>query len=54
MIGSHDKKITNSYKKINFKTCNCRNKSNCPLDNKCLTEELVHKAEFETSDGINE
>ena len=40
IIGSHNKKI-NSYNKINGKTCNCRNKSNCPLDNKCLTEKIV-------------
>ena len=43
IIGIHNKKITNSYNKINGKTCNCRNKSNSPLDNKCLTEKTVHK-----------
>ena len=36
------------------KTCNCRDKSNCPLDNKCLTNKTVYKAEVETNDGINE
>ena len=24
--------------------CNCRNRSNCPLDNKCLTPSIVFKA----------
>ena len=54
IISSHNKKITNSYNKINGKTCNCRNKNNCPLDNKCLTDKTVYKAEVETNDGINE
>ena len=35
IISSHNKEITNFYNKINGKTCNCRNKSNCPLDKKC-------------------
>ena len=54
IIRSHSKKITNSYTKINCKTYNCRNKSNCPLDNKCLTDKIAYKAEVETNDGINE
>ena len=35
IISNHNKGITNFYNKINGKTCNCRNKGNCPLDNKC-------------------
>ena len=35
MISSHDKEITNFYNEINGEACNCRNKTNCPLDNKC-------------------
>ena len=35
IISSHNKEITNFYNEINGKTCNCKNKSNCPLDNKC-------------------
>ena len=40
LIGSHIKKITNSYNETNGKTCNWRNKSNCPLDNKCLANKI--------------
>ena len=36
IISSHDKKIINSDNEANGKTCNCRNKGNCSLDNKCL------------------
>ena len=53
-ISIHKKKIINSGNETNGKTCNCRNKSNCPLDNKCLINKIVYKAEIETNDGINE
>ena len=45
---------------MNGKTCICRNKNNCPLDNKCqkkllkLTDKIIYQAEVETNDGINE
>ena len=35
IISSHNKVITDFYNEINGKTCNCRNKSSCPLDIKC-------------------
>ena len=59
IISSHNKDITNFYSEINGKTSNSRNKSNCPLDNKCLkllklTDKVVYKPEVETNDGINE
>ena len=53
-ICSHNKKITSSYNETNGKICNCRNRTNCPLDNKCLTDEIFYKAEVETNDGIKE
>ena len=46
--------VINSGYERNCKTCNCRNKSNCPLDNKCLIIKIVYKAKIETNDGINE
>ena len=54
IISSHSKKVTNSDNETNGKTCDCRNKNNCPLYNKCLTNKIVYKADVETSDGINE
>ena len=53
-ISSHRKKVTNSDNETNCKTCNCKNKSKCPLDNKCLTNKIVYKAEVKTNDGIYE
>ena len=53
IISSHNEKVTNSDNETNGKTCNCRNKSKCPLDKKCLTNKIVYEAEV-TNDGINE
>ena len=54
IISSHNKKMINSGNEANGKTCNCRNKSNFPLDNKCLINKIVYKAEIETNNDINE
>ena len=54
IISSQNQEETNSDNKTNGKTCNCRNKNNCPLHNKCLANKIVYKAEFETNNGINE
>ena len=49
VISTHNKATiarTDSNKQIddNHKSCNCRAKSQCPLDNKCLTSELIYQA----------
>ena len=44
IISSYKKKIINSGNEGNGKTCNCRNKSNCPLDSKYLTIKIVYQA----------
>ena len=35
VINSHKKRDKKFYNEMNGKTCSCRNKNNCPLDNKC-------------------
>ena len=32
-------------------TCNCRDKSKCPLQEKCLTPSMIYKADVKTSHG---
>ena len=54
IISNRNKNITNSDNEANGKTCTCRNKSNCPLDNNCLTNKIVDKVEVETNDDITE
>ena len=34
VISSHKKEIRNFYNEMNGEKCSCRNKNNCPLDNK--------------------
>ena len=45
-IDNHDRKImSNGREKLEFtRTCNCRDKTPCPLKGKCLQEGVVHKA----------
>ena len=54
IISGHNKKVTNSDNETNCKTCNCRNKSKCLLENNCLISKIIYKAEVKTNDGINE
>ena len=49
IISSHNKKARNSYSETNGKRCNCRIKSSCPLDNKCLANKNIYKAQVETT-----
>ena len=44
VISSHNKVITNKLQ-TQEKMCNCRNKSQCPLDNLCLTSKIIYQAE---------
>ena len=43
IISSHNKSILKSSN--NTFGCNCRDKGNCPLDNKCLTPQIIYKAD---------
>ena len=46
-INSHNRKILNDRTQEppqTNKTCNCRQKQDCPLDNKCCTSCVIYKA----------
>ena len=45
IISSHNKSILNKID-IQDKTCNCRNKSECPLANQCLISKVIYQAEI--------
>ena len=46
IISSHNKQIlTPKNKQVG---CNCRIKNSCPLDNKCLTSQLIYQATSQT------
>ena len=42
IISSHNKKVI-SPAELPSRTCNCNDKNKCPLDNKCLTQNVVYK-----------
>ena len=58
IIQSHNLKIINENNaeptNTTTKTCNCRNKANCPLKGQCLTETIIYKAKLETQTGTKE
>ena len=46
-ISNHNRRLLEKKKKSTAdKNCNCRNKECCPLDNQCLTTNVIYKAEI--------
>ena len=52
IISSHNKALLSDYHRsqtqTNKKECNCRKKDQCPLDGKCLTQNVVYQATVST------
>ena len=42
----HNSKIMKSPESSTTKTCNCSQKTDCPMDGNCLSECLTYKASF--------
>ena len=53
VLSGHNRNILNS--KISEFGCNCRSKTNCPLDKKCLNSKIVYQADVrnDTNDERN-
>ena len=49
VINSHNAKILFTKKSTEQRTCNILNKVNCPLEQKCLTTNIVYKAKVTSS-----
>ena len=49
IIQSHNKTVLDSKKCPTKKSCNCKNKLECPLNGECLKDSNVYKADLETS-----
>ena len=45
VINNQNMTVLNNAAEIE-ETCNCRNKSNCPLDGKCLTSNIIYQAQI--------
>ena len=52
IISSHNKAVLSNFyqsqTQTNDKECNCRKKDQCPLDGKCLTQNVVYQATITT------
>ena len=55
-ISAHNSKILKSgaSQDEEKKTCSCRNKNLCPVENKCLTDCVVYQAVVERTDGVTD
>ena len=45
-INSHNRKILHSPVNNKSRTCNCINKADCPLQKKCLSENMLYQADI--------
>ena len=57
LINRHNKKVlsrTTNKKDQENNMCNCRNKDSCPLNSKCLQENVAYKATISTLNQIEE
>ena len=49
VIRKHNSKIMKNPAPSTTKTCNCRRKTDCPMDGNCLSECLIYKASVSTT-----
>ena len=49
IMNAHNKKLLSSPTTTNIKTCNCRNKAECPVPGKCCTPCVVYEAQVNTN-----
>ena len=49
VIPKHNSKIMKNPAPSTTKTCNCRRKTDCPIDGNCLSECLIYKASVSTT-----
>ena len=52
ILKAHNKKVLNQDStEDKDKPCNCRNKTNCPLQGKCQTKSVIYQADVKQEDG---
>ena len=51
IIKQHNSKVLNDVNQNQIRPCNCREKSECPMDGKCLSKCIVYKAEVESNNN---
>ena len=55
-IAAHNAKILKSGATVDEipRTCSCRKKNECPVENQCLTESVVYQAVVNRDDGVTD
>ena len=51
VIKQHNSKVLHDGNQNEIRPCNCRDKSECPMDGKCLSKSIVYKAEVESNNN---
>ena len=54
IIAKHNAKLSKIPKKETGKSCNCRKGNDCPLDGKCLVDNVIYQATVTTESGNKE
>ena len=54
IISGHNKKVLGSGQRLVEKGCNCRVPRDCPLDGRCLSNDVIYKNTVTSSDGVRE
>ena len=52
ILARHNQKVLRDFENQRLppqNLCNCRDKANCPMDNKCLTDSIVYRADVTAS-----
>ena len=51
VISAQNAKLLKPPMSEETKTCNCRNKENCPVNGKCLKKEVIYRAKVTEENG---
>ena len=51
VISAQNAKLLKPPMSEEIKTCNCRNKENCPVNGKCLKKEVIYRAKVTEENG---
>ena len=57
ILARHNQKVLRDFENQRLppqNLCNCRDKANCPMDNKCLTDSIVYRADVTASGTVQE
>ena len=57
ILARHNQKVLKDFEDQQLppqNLCNCRDKSKCPMDNKCLTDSIVYRADVTASGSVQE